>query len=194
MKTGGVSALPCPEDRHASASTFTRNVEIFQKMFLFIPVCRSGHWFLALIYNLPFLVGKARMDKNSRRAPIIMIDSIVYGSEDGFDGCPSSREREADLIRSFVRCEWLAKGESSVPDFTPESMLLYYPKVQQQENGYDCGVFVMLFFETFLNRKCPVSDLLSDQILLWYNQSAALPMRERMTNIILGFGNILSSD
>lgn len=23
----------------------------------------------------------------------------------------------------------------------------------QQENGYDCGVFVMLFFETFLNWK-----------------------------------------
>ena len=27
----------------------------------------SGHWFLALIYNLPFLVGKARMDNNSLR-------------------------------------------------------------------------------------------------------------------------------
>lgn len=23
----------------------------------------------------------------------------------------------------------------------------------QQENGYDCGVFVMLFFEAFLNRE-----------------------------------------
>ena len=30
----------------------------------------SGHWFLALIYNLPFLVGKARMDKNSRRCVV----------------------------------------------------------------------------------------------------------------------------
>ena len=28
-----------------------------------------------------------------------MIDSIVYGSEDGFYDCPSSREQEADLIR-----------------------------------------------------------------------------------------------
>ncbi|XP_066025919.1 uncharacterized protein [Pocillopora verrucosa] len=37
-----------------------------EEMCLFIPVCRSGHWFLALIYNLPFLVGKARMDKNSQ--------------------------------------------------------------------------------------------------------------------------------
>jgi len=25
--------------------------------------------------------------------------------------------------------------------------------VPQQENGYDCGVFVMLFFEAFLNRE-----------------------------------------
>ncbi|XP_073237099.1 sentrin-specific protease 6-like [Porites lutea] len=50
VKIGGVSVLPCPEDRHVSAARFTRNVDIFQKMFLFIPVCRSGHWFLALIY------------------------------------------------------------------------------------------------------------------------------------------------
>ena len=88
-----------------------------------------------------------------------MIDSIVYGS-DGFDGCPLSREWEADLlwsvssthfisntifiataffkakplfwfVRGFVRCEWLAKGESSAPDFTPESMPLNYPKVRR---------------------------------------------------------------
>ena len=36
-----------PDDRHASASTFTRNVEIFQKMFLFTPVCRR--YFLQFI-------------------------------------------------------------------------------------------------------------------------------------------------
>lgn len=137
--------LCSPEDRHTSASRFTRNVDIFQKMFLFIPVCRryflqiiivynqwrmrgcsvvvylicqlgkvielyickcernnfqvrtgndshkfarnvqmvfdrviisfrfSGHWFLALIYNLPFLVGKARMDKISRRCLVELI-------------------------------------------------------------------------------------------------------------------------
>ena len=31
----------------------------------------SGHWFLALIYNLPFLVGKARMNKNSSRRCVV---------------------------------------------------------------------------------------------------------------------------
>lgn len=36
----------------------------------------SGHWFLALIYNLPFLVGKARMDKNSRRCVVeLLVDN-----------------------------------------------------------------------------------------------------------------------
>ena len=33
----------------------------------------SGHWFLVLIYNLPFLVGKARMDKNSSRRCIVQL-------------------------------------------------------------------------------------------------------------------------
>lgn len=82
----------------------------------------------------------------------------------------------------------------SSPNFTPESMPLFYPKVPQQENGYDCGVFVMLFFEAFLNREFPVRDLLSHEILPWYNQGAALPMRERMTNLILRLGNSLVSE
>ena len=32
----------------------------------------------------------------------------------------------------------------------------------QQENGYDCGVFVMLFFETFLNRKVSLTFFVSN--------------------------------
>ena len=51
----------------------------------------------------------------------------------------------------------------------------------QQENGYDCGVFVMLFFETFLNRKVSLTfslsntmQLLTEKYIIFYLQ-AELP-------------------
>jgi len=116
-----------------------------------------------------------------------MIDSIVWGSEDNYcSGTPSPREHEAELIRSFIRCEWLAKrgtANASAPEFTNKSLPLFYPKVPQQENGYDCAVFLLLFFEEFLKRKLPVDELLSGRPLRWYNQSSALPLRERITDI-----------
>lgn len=51
----------------------------------------------------------------------------------------------------------------------------------QQENGYDCGVFVMLFFETFLNRKVSLTffvsnttKLLTEEYIIFHPQ-AELP-------------------
>lgn len=51
----------------------------------------------------------------------------------------------------------------------------------QQENGYDCGVFVMLFFETFLNRKVSLTfsvsytmKLLTEKYIIFHLQ-AELP-------------------
>ena len=53
--------------------------------------------------------------------------------------------------------------------------------MQQPENGYDCGVFVMLFFETFLNRKVSLTffvsnttKLLTEEYIIFHPQ-AELP-------------------
>lgn len=77
---------------------------------------------------------------------------------------------------------------SSPPEFTFKSMPLIYPKVPQQENGYDCGIFVMLFFEAFSKQKFPMKDLLSDKIIQWYDQAAALHLRRRIKDIIVDLG------
>ncbi|KAJ7358967.1 hypothetical protein OS493_019871 [Desmophyllum pertusum] len=53
------------------------------------------------------------------------------------------------------------------------TVLSLLPHLPQQENGYDCGVFVLLFFEEFLKRKFPIEDLMSGEILCWYSQDSA---------------------
>lgn len=58
-----------PDERYVEASKFTRRVDIFKKQFIFIPVCRSGHWFLSLIYNLPTLTSRRRKDDGCAVVP-----------------------------------------------------------------------------------------------------------------------------
>ena len=74
-------SLLCPQERKPQHFLYT---SLIRTLFMapsmpvlagFDPVITSfhfsGHWFLALIYNLPFLVGKARMDKNSSRRCVV---------------------------------------------------------------------------------------------------------------------------
>lgn len=172
VQIGETFVLPGPDARYVEASKF-----IFKKKFIFIPVCRSGHWFLSLIYNLPTVTSRRRKD-----------DGCTVKN---FTCSPSSQEQEANLIRSFIEREWTAKMNecpSPTPHFTSKTMPVLYPKVPQQENGYDCRVFVMLFFEEFSRRKFPVSELVLDKILQWYNQASAFHLRERVTDILLVTG------
>ncbi|KAJ7380679.1 Sentrin-specific protease 6 [Desmophyllum pertusum] len=91
---------------------------------------------------------------------------------------------------SFLRCEWQArKGTVTSPTFDENSMPLMYPKVPQQENGYDCGVFVLLFFKEFLKRKFPIEDLMSGEILRWYSQDSAPNLRKKIEDILLLLGS-----
>ncbi|XP_068720372.1 uncharacterized protein [Montipora capricornis] len=60
VQFGETFVLPGPDARYVEASKFTRKVDIFKKKFIFIPVCRSGHWFLSLIYNLPTVTSRRR--------------------------------------------------------------------------------------------------------------------------------------
>lgn len=178
VKKGKNLVLPSSQERHARACSFTRRVDIFKKEFLFIPVCRSGHWFLLLIYNLPRL--EARDSDQQPRSFIFVMDSIAWSNAN----TPSPREHEAEMMRSFLRCEWAEKkGSSIVVD--DKSLPLVYPKVPQQDNGYDCGIYVLLFFAEFLQRKFPVTQLLSDEMLQWYDQRSALLLRMKIRQILL---------
>jgi len=187
QKKNGSLILPSAKERYARASSFTTNVDLFEKDYIFIPVCRSRHWFLAVIYDLPCMTSSKDCHK---QAPILMVDSIVWNS--GFSDSPSSREQEADLIRSFLSCEWQERngtGTSRACKFDEESMPVMYPKVPQQENGYDCGVFVLLFFREFLKQKFPVEELMSGEILDWYRQEEALRLRHEIGDLLLRLGS-----
>lgn len=116
------------------------------------------------------------------------MDSIVRNSHDNYNDTPSSREQEAELIHSFISCAWKAgKGSSAATCTTLDENFwpVIYLKVPQQENGYDCGVVLLLFFQKCLEQKFPVREHMSGQILRWYNQASVTELREKIIDLLM---------
>ncbi|XP_061421863.1 uncharacterized protein LOC133350993 [Lethenteron reissneri] len=68
------SGLKLPHQRHSRVNSWTRNVDIFSKDFVFVPVNQCSHWFLAVIC-FPGLQEK-EMAKEGCRPCIYVLDSI----------------------------------------------------------------------------------------------------------------------
>uniref|UniRef100_A0A3B5LYX1 Ubiquitin-like protease family profile domain-containing protein n=1 Tax=Xiphophorus couchianus TaxID=32473 RepID=A0A3B5LYX1_9TELE len=172
--------------------TWTRDVDIFSKDFLFVPVNKAAHWFLVVVCfprledvrTEEFLSGAgeqlARLGLvlsgggrgtvhqmwtrtssacsliyiNSPRdnwclAPcrpcILVMDSLKLSSHD--DVCR--------LIRGYLQVEWEVRRKTRRL-FAPASMRSCTCSVPQQDNGSDCGVYLLQFAESFLQN--PVVD------------------------------------
>ncbi|KAL5239227.1 hypothetical protein ACI65C_006637 [Semiaphis heraclei] len=57
-------SLSQSEIRHNKVKKWTKNVDIFKKDFIFVPINKYGHWFLAVIC-FPYLSGKVDMENGT---------------------------------------------------------------------------------------------------------------------------------
>ena len=46
--------LSSAEKKHARVKGWTKNVDIFEKDFIFVPICESSHWYLLVVIRLVF--------------------------------------------------------------------------------------------------------------------------------------------
>ncbi|XP_027839005.2 uncharacterized protein LOC114121055 isoform X2 [Aphis gossypii] len=72
--------------RHQKVKKWTKNVDIFKKDFVFIPINENFHWFMAVVC-FPYLSGKVNMkdgtpvkasDDNTDRYPVPPVDSYAH--------------------------------------------------------------------------------------------------------------------
>ncbi|XP_061994459.1 ubiquitin-like-specific protease 1D isoform X1 [Rosa rugosa] len=118
-----------------------KGVDIFQKAYILIPINEDVHWSLVIIC-IP--------DKEEESGPFVLhLDSLGLH-------CSKSIFR---IIKSFLKEEWCYLDEEvdisdltvsdcwkRLPDHIEEKKLV----VPQQKNDYDCGLFVLLFMERFI--------------------------------------------
>ncbi|XP_057861998.1 ubiquitin-like-specific protease 1D isoform X2 [Cryptomeria japonica] len=124
-----------------------KGVNIFEKAYIFLPIHASQHWSLAII-SVP-----AREDE---MGPIILhLDSLgLHTSGTIFSN-----------IRSYLKAEWEHLNQEEVPEQVPIAREIWKDlpnkiqekqiQVPQQQNDYDCGLFVLFFMEHFIKNAPP---------------------------------------
>ena len=165
--------LKADEDKarraYARVERWTHNVDIFAKRFLLVPVLEAQHWSLAIVCHPGELVKRAIA--RERRE----LDVGATEDEDEDEDCParpcvihmdSLRMHSAKKIEKWLRCflemEWRKRHSDEEP-FTlrertaraggpPADLLLAMPKVPQQTNSCDCGVYTLRYGQEFLAR------------------------------------------
>ena len=153
---------------HARVERWTRGVDVFAKKFLLVPVVEDLHWSLAIVCHPGELakraiaghiyptVDSADHEDGPARPCVIHMDS--RGSS-----LHSARKIEK-WLRCFLEMEWRKRHAGEEP-FTlwagpragsaimnPADLLLARPKVPQQMNSADSGLYALRYAQEFLTR------------------------------------------
>ncbi|KAF8377381.1 hypothetical protein HHK36_030758 [Tetracentron sinense] len=122
---------------------WTKKVNLFEKDFIFIPINFNLHWSLIVICH-PGEVANFKdeeIDKSFKVPCILHMDSIK-GSHKGLK----------NLVQSYLWEEWKERQKETSGDvFSKFLNLQFFPlELPQQENSFDCGLFLLHYVERFL--------------------------------------------
>lgn len=127
-----------------------KHVKLFDKNYLVIPICDGGHWFMAiicfayLVKPVPVVIDLdqqvTEMRRTTPKAAILIFDSLKV----------KYLPRFSQPIREYLRLRWKFERPDEPPKiFGKESMPLIYAISFKQRNTYDCGVFMLHYFQRF---------------------------------------------
>jgi sentrin-specific protease 7 len=134
-----------PEGRAAflRVRKWTRKINVFEKDFLFIPVNFNLHWSLIVIcYPGEVATFKDADTKLSGKVPCILHMDSLKGSHTGLK----------DIIQSYLWEEWKERHPESASDNLDKFLNLRFVSLElpQQDNSFDCGLFLLHYVELFL--------------------------------------------
>ena len=101
-------------------------------MTTYIVVIRNNYMFIQLKYTTFYIL---------RRTFILILDSLGGGI--------SNRKTEIRNLNKYLRCEYRDKIDKNIK-LSKHQISSACPKVPQQHNGTDCGLFMLEYIERFL--------------------------------------------
>ncbi|XP_024979363.1 probable ubiquitin-like-specific protease 2B isoform X2 [Cynara cardunculus var. scolymus] len=157
---------------------WTKKVNIFQKEYIFIPVNFRLHWSLIVICHPGEVVNFTDEELvNSLKVPCILHMDSIKGSHRGLENC----------IRCYLWEEWKERTSDAAEDISTKFMNLRFLhlEVPQQQNSYDCGLFMLHYMELFV-KKAPINfNPLNNFISkAWFHPKEASLKRARIKSLI----------
>ena len=143
---------------------WSKNKDIFECEYLFVPVERAEHWFLVLVCH---------PGKNG--SSICILDSAPQSGSYG--------EVHQHLC-SYLTNEWKSKYPSEPPLVIPTSNELKTPR---QDNGYDCGLFLLHAVELFVADDEP-ARWFNKNHTTWFNQGHITEKRWKFLHLLSDLG------
>lgn len=122
---------------------WTRKVNLFDKDYIFIPVNFNLHWSLIVICHPGEVATYEQEDiKNSHKVPCILHMDSIKGSHKGLK----------NLVQSYLLEEWKERQKDTSDDISSKFFNLRFVPLElpQQENSFDCGLFLLHYVELFL--------------------------------------------
>ncbi|XP_023546146.1 probable ubiquitin-like-specific protease 2B isoform X1 [Cucurbita pepo subsp. pepo] len=122
---------------------WTRKVDLFEKDYIFIPINFNLHWSLMVICHPGEVARYSDEDlTKSMKVPCILHMDSIKGSHAGLK----------NLIQSYLLEEWKERNKETPEDISTKfKNLRFLPlELPQQENSFDCGLFLLHYLELFL--------------------------------------------
>ncbi|XP_057804969.1 probable ubiquitin-like-specific protease 2B [Salvia miltiorrhiza] len=121
---------------------WTRKINLLEKDFILIPVNYNLHWSLIVICFFGEVASYKDGDDESGRVPCILHMDSLRGTHSGLK----------DLLQSYLWEEWKERQRGTCEDlYSKFRNLKFVPlEVPQQQNSYDCGLFLLHYVELFL--------------------------------------------
>ncbi|KAJ4974243.1 hypothetical protein NE237_007417 [Protea cynaroides] len=114
--------------------TWIKKKHIFSRKYVFVPIVCWHHWSLLILCHLG-----ENMESKKRTPCMLLLDSLEM---------TNPKRLEPD-IRKFLLDIYRAEERPEREDLILKIPLLV-PKVPQQRNGEDCGIFVLYFINLFV--------------------------------------------
>ena len=135
--------LTAAQKKHSRVKTWTKNVNIFDKQFVIIPICEHSHWYLVIIINPGQIVFDAESRQNGDGEPLFLV----------LDSLGGGKSSAVENIRQYLEQEWLAKNPGLAEvSFSKKEMKTVRPKKPEQENFSDCGIFLLHYVEKIFRK------------------------------------------
>lgn len=149
----------------ASLRIPSQQIRIFEKDFIFIPICDHVHWTLCIVC---FPRNSGVLGCGDETARIEYCDSLG-----------TINTSALSLIRNYLRLRWNVENPNAGPKvFIPRTIPEHLADLPKQSNNSDCGVYMLCYIEKFLETMPELPLVIPD----WFSAQDVLFKRYEIKN------------